>query len=671
MSQTDERRVVGERRISLEKVVDVCVGESGQTGAFQARTLDISGRGMHLRTDRVPELSGPLVFRFHAAGGEILAEGEVVWRSEGSEGCDFGVRFTALDGGSAQALQKLCGSAGSIKSRPIETVGHASSDHLAAELSSEPAADDNTPTAWTQVKPVVTGNSKVAAVRLHIEGMAQPLRAVVRESGPGRLSVGSSLEFLSIGSAVEIENVKTNERHTAEIGDVNVRVDPKSQVPELLVSVRYPQGTGIKLGGAFFDEPSARQLSQQLPNASSNCGPSAEDSQPEVAASSSFAFTAKANMDVAVQTGAAEATELSSDTSELHAKESHEAEFDDSQGNNSESEDDEREETGPLEALGRGVSDGVNWAARQGGLVSGLVGQGAGWATSRASKLLPSSRLAPKSKATPLRRTTAAVPRRVGTERGRRQGLRFEERDPAGRGQARVSPGRGRARLAIAAIVVTASVGAWLSTGDSLSGLQANSSPPVDRQLSSQGKVASKNSSKTKVPAAQRSLESKDAVGSSTKPLSVPASASKTTEKSTKRVSVAGKPAIARRSPDRTVSRSKSVPIRKAKGSSSTVSSTVFSRGRLHLPIVHRIRLDSPGASLIGKTTLTGFEVSIPNRKVIGSGAEMERRDSRIAKVSVSNRGGSAKISVRFHRAIPHYKVRLRKGYVELFISAK
>jgi hypothetical protein len=95
-----------------------------------------------------------------------------------------------------------------------------------------------------------------------------------------------------------------------------------------------------------------------------------------------------------------------------------------------------------------------------------------------------------------------------------------------------------------------------------------------------------------------------------------------------------------------------------------------FASGRLHLPIVYRLRLDEPGDSLRGERTPTGFDVIIPARKTMESGTAISRRDPRIAKVSTKNGADGARVSFRFRSGVPAYKVRLRKDFVEFFISA-
>jgi hypothetical protein len=106
-------------------------------------------------------------------------------------------------------------------------------------------------------------------------------------------------------------------------------------------------------------------------------------------------------------------------------------------------------------------------------------------------------------------------------------------------------------------------------------------------------------------------------------------------------------------------------------GRAKTKAPAEFGSGRLHLPIIHRLRLDQPGASLRGERTPTGFDVIIPGRKVMESGTAIAHRDPRIAKVSTKNGSDGTRVSFRFRSSIPGYKVRLRKDYVEFFISER
>lgn len=165
MSTDNDRRLEGMTRIPFEARVEVG-GALGPT--FEARAVDISEEGMHLRTAYVPDVGQPLTCRFESGSATVLAGGEVVWRTEQGRGGEFGVRFTNLNPESATALDRIVGIArGST--------------------------------------PQDTG----ARVRLHIDGLGTPMRARVKEVKPSKLRVASALGFLQVGKQLELEDAAT------------------------------------------------------------------------------------------------------------------------------------------------------------------------------------------------------------------------------------------------------------------------------------------------------------------------------------------------------------------------------------------------------------------------------------------------------------------------------
>jgi hypothetical protein len=107
-----------------------------------------------------------------------------------------------------------------------------------------------------------------------------------------------------------------------------------------------------------------------------------------------------------------------------------------------------------------------------------------------------------------------------------------------------------------------------------------------------------------------------------------------------------------------------------SRGAGANLNADEFGQGRLHLPVIYRLRLDDAGGSLRGERTPTGFEITIPGRRMLDSGASITRRDPRIAKVSTHNTAQGTRVSFRFRETIPAYKVRIRKDVVEFWISA-
>src|SRR5260221_2627580 len=184
MTQAQERRAEGQGRMPVETLVEVVGNEPG-IPAFEAESVDVSARGMHLRTAYLPDEGAPLVCRFEEQGREIVVEGVVAWRHEGARGGEFGIEFTALDARSVDALREMC--EGADKPRG------------ATDKASPAAADDAPHDSGTKV-------------RLHIDGLGSPMKARVRSGGPERVQVGSSLEFLKVGRRLEIEDLERGGR---------------------------------------------------------------------------------------------------------------------------------------------------------------------------------------------------------------------------------------------------------------------------------------------------------------------------------------------------------------------------------------------------------------------------------------------------------------------------
>ncbi len=223
MQHTGERRAAGVRRVPVERIVDLCAASAAPaSAAFQGWSVNVSGRGMSVRAAHLPGLNAPLVVRFQEHGSEVIAEAEVVWRNETPEGAEFGVRFTALDSGSVQALKELC----QAVELPSLAVGPARVDVGPVE---KPSSDEPD----TEPAPPAT-----AAVKLHIEGLAAPMQARVCQQGDRRVALGSQLEFLRVGRHVEVEDTVLGDRRAARIDAVDVSIDSESRVPELVCLVR-------------------------------------------------------------------------------------------------------------------------------------------------------------------------------------------------------------------------------------------------------------------------------------------------------------------------------------------------------------------------------------------------------------------------------------------------
>jgi hypothetical protein len=208
MSVEKERRTAGGRRVPIKTVVEIGAGQGG-SAAFEAESVDVTTGGMHLRTAYLPEIGEPLLCRFETGGKEVLVQGEVAWRNEEACGGDFGVRFLEVEPEALLVLRELVG-----------------------EAADESCDDDE---GEEQAQAVQRGTR----VRLHIEGLASPMKARVRDASTAEVMVGSNLEFLKVGRPLDLENIDAGDKRGARIERVNIEIDPSTRIPQLVVALRY------------------------------------------------------------------------------------------------------------------------------------------------------------------------------------------------------------------------------------------------------------------------------------------------------------------------------------------------------------------------------------------------------------------------------------------------
>jgi hypothetical protein len=211
---TEERRAPGATRIPFDALVEVG-GALGPT--FEAQAVNVSEEGIHLRTAYLPEPGQPLTCRFDTgAGNSVLAAGEVAWSTGVDRGGEFGVRFTEVDAESVDALKRICGVM-------------------------QPAA-------------ALPGSK----VRLHIDGLASPMRAKIRDSQATAVTVGSDLGFLQVGRQLELEDAQSGTKRPANIDRVAVSLDPASNVPQLIVTLRYADADPAAADAPASESPTAK-----------------------------------------------------------------------------------------------------------------------------------------------------------------------------------------------------------------------------------------------------------------------------------------------------------------------------------------------------------------------------------------------------------------------------
>jgi hypothetical protein len=608
MTQAQERRAEGQGRLPVETLVEVVGNEPG-IPAFEAESVDVSSRGMHLRTAYLPDEGAPLVCRFEEQGREIVVEGVVAWRSEGARGGEFGIEFTALDARSVDALRDLC----------------ESGDKARAEAE-KPAASAEPP------------HGSGTKVRLHIDGLGSPMKARVRSGDPGRVQVGSSLEFLKVGRRLEIEDLDRGGRRTAHIDSVNVAIDPESKVPQLVVALRYE-------------------------------GVVAEESTPEPS--------------VADLSGDAQPRTLripSEDVSTDSERADHQIE----------DEGDREVEAlrGKLGVAATHAGEAAMSAGKRMAALSSTAATGfAGFLRQAGDRV---KELSKREKA-PQRRTTAPAPSGHVAIDGQRLRPQSGERAPAAAepkaGLAAVQmwtalPPKKKAMASVGACVMLATILA-LATRHSASPPGADAMLPKAEPAVVDAAAASPAAA-VKAPAAEpapNALKEANGVVSADvplfgatpmatmepAPLAPPPGADASEEAAERAEAKASVSAVAA---DEAFPEEGDSKAGKSKSSKNPEDVAPWGRGKVVNPVIHRLRLDSAGDALQGSLQPTGFTVVIPNRKVMEKGDGISKRDPRIARVRTVNTPNGAQITFQFKDGVPAYKARLRRDFVELLIGA-
>ncbi|MDB5212358.1 MAG: hypothetical protein JWO86_285, partial [Myxococcaceae bacterium] len=169
--------------------------------SFEAQAVNLSEEGMHLRTAYLPEVGQPVTCRFDAGQGMVVvAAGEVLWKDDMGDGGEFGIRFTNLDAASTVSLQRIVG-----------------------------MVEDG----------VAIHPPQGRKVRLHIDGLASPMRARVKGSQGTSVTAFSELGFLQVGKQLDLEDAATGSKRPALIDHVEVEVEQGTRIPQLVVTLRY------------------------------------------------------------------------------------------------------------------------------------------------------------------------------------------------------------------------------------------------------------------------------------------------------------------------------------------------------------------------------------------------------------------------------------------------
>ena len=648
MTQAQERRAQGTSRVPLETLVEICGNEPG-IPAFEAQALDVSAQGMHLRTAYLPDEGAPLVCRFEDRGREIVVEGVVAWRKESAKGGDFGVAFTALDSRSVDALKAL----------------------IKTGEPSEKAASGEGPSG--------------ARVRLHIEGLGSPMKARIRTGTGQKIQVGSSLEFLKVGRKLEIEDLDVGGRRTAQIDGVQVVVDPRTSVPQLVVALRY--------AGATEDtpEPSVTDLG-------------ADPVRPQ-------------SLRIAPEAVTLEPSRHSDPGDPAPSGDAPEARRDDEND-----EDDEFDSAVPAttraarklgnaaENAGTVARDASVAAARWGSATLGqlFAGASAKIAALRAQKAAPPKR---RTTAKPADTSNALDAKRLRPQSSTKSTADAPDPEAA---PARKSNKRAAIVIAVAAVSASAAVialrpakvtsktasaatatdGAGLATG-AVGGPAPLAAPgvtafatgvtalPGAAPITAGGTLAVPGAMDTAAPPPGSPVTANVPLFGPT-PLATtePAPLGPPPTAATRGLEQAELTAAKAVTPPTASDEEFADPIEHVDGSRKSADGKsadgknarpedvpAWGKGKMHTPTVHRLRLDGPGSELHGVSDATGFTVLVPGRKIMEQGDSIIKRDPRIGRARTTNTPGGAQVRITFRETLPAYRVRLRRDYIELLIS--
>ncbi|HEX5098237.1 MAG TPA: PilZ domain-containing protein [Polyangiaceae bacterium] len=628
MTDVNERRAAGSSRVQLDTLVEICGNEMG-TPAFEAEALDVSARGMHLRTAYLPEEGAPLVCRFEDHGREIVVEGVVAWRKESKKGGDFGVKFTALDSRSVDSLREL----------------------VKRDVLDRGENDDSL---------------RGSKVRLHIEGLGSPMKARVRTGGTQKVQVGSNLEFLKVGRKLEIEDLEAGGRREARIDGVEVVVDAQTQVPQLVVALRYegvedtPEPSVLDLGG---DPVKPASLFIDAGAVTTDAG--AKGASPESQAAAATAAASDAGTEDPTPSGDVPATS-----------------------------DDELGDAVPAATrAARRIGSAAEHAgekAREASIAAAKLGSNA---LSGVGKLLAgaSAKIAAlrgEKAAAARRRTTSPPPEGPMSVEGKRLRPQSSKRDGE-KSEGAPSPSPVRRITKQRALVGAAGI-AVLGTALAI-GLRPSKSetekPAAAATAAPEAPVAAAPAAQPPPAAAPMSppgapitanvplFGATPMATAEPAPLGPPPTPeAKAVEQAELASAKAAEPAGAEDEEfvDEPSSKSAKKDAKDAKGSTDTKPEDVaaWGRGKMHLPTIYRIRLDGPGSAIHGAVDPMGFTVLIPSRKLMEHGDGLAKRDARFARVRTTNTPGGAQVRIAFKSSVPAYRVRLRRDYIELLVSA-
>lgn len=475
--------------------------------------------------------------------------------------------------------------------------------------------------AHSTAEPYLRAGTKV---KLHIDGLSSPMRARVQQGDSEQICVNSSLEFLKLGKRLQLEDVEAGDHSEAYIDGIDVVIDPETGVPNLVVVLRShdfentpePSVIDTASNGDLAGGPHVRsEISSAVDDESDSAGADVAD---EVAAMRGKLEQSLSKVGLIIRITGTQAA-----------------------------------------SIGRTLRD------RGGPLMQ------------RLARVARSGTRRGQSESNPPRRRTAPPPSQISSAMShglRPQGSAATNHEPAPRGKPRRSRKALVATLGAGALLVT--VVAVASRGGAPS-VASNSSNPLARAAASelapnptQAAVAASGASAVVAPVPlfgptpMATLEPA--------PLGSPPAASGATSPSTvaEREMAAAKAATAQvaagtEESSEEPSQSSEEPVTKPE------DVAPWGKGKMHDPVIYRVKLDGPGDAIKGTPLGNGFSIVVPKRKAAESPKGFAKQDNRIEKVSAANGDSGVKIIWRFKDEPPGYRVRLRKNNVEFLISSK
>lgn len=588
MSTASDRRAPHTTRIPFDAMVEVG-GALGPT--FEAQAVNLSEEGMHLRTAYLPEIGQPVTCRFDAGGGlVVVAAGEVLWNEDMGEGGEFGIRFTNLDTQSAAALNRILGTGGD-----------------------EDAAGNR----------AMLGRK----VRLHIEGLASPMRARVKDANDTCVKAFSELGFLQVGKSLEVEDAEAGTKRPAQIDSVAVELEQASRVPQLVVSLRYDAREQPAHGG--YDSQAPVTIEQ----------PAHDD-----------AYAAEAHADA--HGAASGEDEMESDEPRIDVHEGEEPAHmaASSVPATRATSDDLAEESaklkGPIARTASKITPAIeSWAKRAKTTIALLAAKRKGGSGDDV--------------AIPVRRTTAPPPG-GGLHASGRKVVRAsvpDEQEKMTETKSGLAAKLTKKRAAVAGAVGVAAILGLVA-------MRKPAAPPPAATAEAEGAEATTTTAANAAPATPivpgAPAATTPAGGAlANTPGALPGAP----------LAPAAAPAVGpAMDPGALASSDSSADTGKPH---KKVKVPPFGNGPVgHNPNVLRLKMDGYVEKLLGASQPTGFTVVIPNRKSLDAAGPLAAKDSRIAAIRVSNEANGAELTVTFKDGVPNYLVRANGENLELVLAS-